>query len=330
MKRRVFLPAGALALFVASAVVACKSTDPTPAPAPSASAVANEPAEAAAPADSASAPASAAASAEPPRPPIPRNAGHAGLLLGATRSLDLRDPEKTKKLDDIAKSFGEGDGTRDEGKAISDELAAQVKAGKIDNTKLEPLYAALEKAAKEAHDKQVVALDGIYAALGPLERKTMVENIRKKTAARDAHDPKGHDAGAPSPADERKRLVEQMTKNLSLDEAQAKKVEPLVPVGEKKKLEDIRDEERKHLDALLTAFEKDGFSAKTLPFRDPKKLRGPFQDQARFYGAFLPILKPEQREKLASNMAHRGGHGRPGHPMKPGPHGPHGWGDSEP
>ena len=330
MKRRVFLPAFALGLFVVSGTfVACKGQESTPTPAPSASAIASDPVEAAAP--SASESASAAASAEPPKRPIPRNAGQAGLLLGAARALDLRDPEKTKKLDDIAASFTETDGTKDEGKAVQEELAAQVKAGKIDNTKLEPLYVALEKSAKESHDKQVTALDGIYAALGPLERKTMVENLRKKIGGAAAHEPKGHDAGAPP--DERKRIVEAMTKSLGLDEAQAKKLEPLVPTGERKKMEDMRDEEKKHLEVLFTGFEKDGFQAKSVPFRDPKKLRAPFQDQVRFYTALIPILKPEQRDKLSQNMLRRGPHGgggRPGHPMKPGAHGPHGWGDGEP
>ena len=202
------------------------------------------------------------------------------------------------------------------------------------------LYVALEKSAKAHHDKEVVALDGIYAALGPLERKTMTDSLRKKLAARDAiaqsHKAAAGDAGAPKGPS----LIDRMTKNLGLDEAQQKKAEAIVPSDELKKMEADREEEKKHLEALLAAFEKDGFDAKKVPTRDPKKVRGPFLEQAKVFEKLVPILKPEQREKLASGMEHaRGGGGMgPGGPggglgrrsLHPGQNGAHGWGDHEP
>ena len=141
------------------------------------------------------------------------------MILQAINGLELRDPEKNQKLDAIAKSFTEADGTRDEGRKIHDELSAQVKAGKIETAKLDPLYAELEKAAKEAHDKEVVALDGIYAALGPIERAAVANQLQQKLTSREAHLAKARpDAG--SPADEKKQIAERMAKNLGLDEAQ--------------------------------------------------------------------------------------------------------------
>ncbi len=323
-----------LAVFALATGSACKSQDtatPTPEPSASASAVASV-------VPSASSEPSAVASATPPPPKItvPRNAGRAGLLLNAVVALDVREPEKVQKLDAIGKSFKEEDGTRDEAKAIHDELVSQVKAGKIDNAKLEPLYVALEKGAKEAHDKEVTALDGIYAALVPLERKVVVEDIRKKVAARESHMPKEQaDAGAPRGPN----VVDRMTKNLGLDEAQQKKAAAIVPTDERKKMLADHEEDKKQLEALLSAFEKDGFDAKKVPGRDPKKARVLFQEQAKVFAQLVPILKPEQREKLAAGMQNAkglGGHGGPGpgglphHPMKPGPHGARGWGDGEP
>jgi Spy/CpxP family protein refolding chaperone len=324
-----------VALVALLSIAACKSqesqgTPPAPSAASTASAApsapTNDDASAAAPADG------GGAEAQAPKRAIPRNAGHVTMILSAINSLDLRDPEKNQKLDAIAKSFTETDGTRDEGRKIHDELSAQVKAGKIETAKLEPLYAELEKAAKEAHDKEVVALDGIYAALGPIERTTIANQLQQKLTNRDAHLAKARpDAG--SPADERKQVAERMAKNLGLDEAQQKKVEAVLPTNERQRVDADREEDKKNTTALLAAFAKDGFSAKTLPYRDPKKLRVPFQEQAKVFAQLLPILKPEQREKLAASMTHaRGPHfGGPRGPMgKPGPHGPHGWGDHEP
>ena len=92
--------------------------------------------------------------------------------------------------------------------------------------------------------------------------------------------------------------AERMAKNLGLDEAQQKKVEAVLPTNERQRVEADREEDKKNTTALLAAFAKDGFSAKTLPYRDPKKLRVPFQEQAKVFAQLLPILKPEQREKL--------------------------------
>jgi len=334
------LPALLFSVLATSALVGgagCKSQDATPTPAPSASVAANV--EAAAPWADPSV-ASAPSVVPPAKHIIPRNAGRAGLLLSAASNLELKDPEKTQKLDAIAKSFADDEGKQNEAKAIHDELVAQVKAGKIDTAKLEPLYVALEKAARAHHEKEVVALDGIYAALGPLERKTMTDSLRKKLAAREAiaqSHKAANDAGAPKGPS----LVDRMTKNLGLDEAQQKKAEAIVPSDELKKMEADREEEKKHLEALLVAFEKDGFDAKKVPTRDPKKVRAPFLEQAKVFEKLVPILKPEQREKLASGMEHaRGGGGPmgPGGPggglgrrsMHPGQNGAHGWGDHEP
>ena len=153
-----------VALVALLSIAACKSqesqgTPPAPSAASTASAAPSAPAN-----DDASAAAQAdggGAEAQAPKRAIPRNAGHVTMILSAINSLDLRDPEKNQKLDAIAKSFTETDGTRDEGRKIHDELSAQVKAGKIETAKLEPLYAELEKAAKEGDQSSAsVTLDG--------------------------------------------------------------------------------------------------------------------------------------------------------------------------
>src|SRR5687767_11394013 len=104
-----------------------------------------------------------------------------------------------------------------------------------------------------------------------------------------------------------------MTKELDLDAEQQKKVEAALPKAGKGAPE-AREDAKKRLDAVLTAFEKDGFDAKKLAAPDPKHARAPLEQEAQFITAIVPVLKPEQREKLATTMTRggKGSHGRRG------------------
>jgi hypothetical protein len=59
---------------------------------------------------------------------------------------------------------------------------------------------------------------------------------------------------------------------------------------------------KKKMDALLTAFEKDGFDAKKVDVFDAKKARAPMDQELKLLGQLVPVLKPEQREKLAGKV----------------------------
>ncbi len=290
-------------------LAACKDapkSDPTPAA--SASAVVTD----ASPASAGDAGAAATGEAGAPTPIAPpramvRGAGHFSLLFAAARALEMKDDQKDK-LDAVAKPFqGAGD-ARDETRAVHDELIAQVKAGKLDAAKLEPLYAALEKATKERRELELAGLDALYAALEPAQRTATVAAIRPRIAAHDAQaKASAPDGGA---GGEGARIAERLGKMLTLDDTQRQKVEAAVPKDLHARSEADREERKKQLEALLTAFEKPAFAAKKLPAPDPKKARSSVQDQAKFLGQIVPQLKPEQREKLASSMSH--GHGGPG------------------
>ncbi len=301
----------------------CKDdANKTPAPTPSAASAS------AAPQASAPAP-----SADAPKPLMVRGGGQAGLLLMATRSVELKDDQKAK-IEAIAEPFKGGDPLKDDAKALHTELVAEVKAGKIENAKLEPLLAALEKAAKEQHDKENNALDALYAALEPAQRAKMVAQVRSRNEAREAamKAQGGPDGGARPLVDGMAaKWIERLTKPLDLDAAQQAKVTALVPKPDPKKADEEHLERKKQTDALLAAFEKEGFDAKKLPALDPKKARAPFQEHIKLLTQLIAILKPEQREKLATGMSNSprggpfgpsfGGHGGPG---GPGSHGGHG------
>ena len=107
------------------------------------------------------------------------------------------------------------------------------------------------------------------------------------------------DAGRPSMAH---RRYERYGKELDLDAEQKKKLDAIIPKDDPKAPAELRDEMKKRSDATLAAFEKDTFDAKSLAPPDGKRMRQPIEEQVKFYNQLLPILKPEQREKLATKV----------------------------
>jgi Spy/CpxP family protein refolding chaperone len=299
---------------------------------------------------SASASASAAPStASSAKPWGDRRGGTAGMLLRAAHDLDLKDAQKTQ-LDKIEEPLRSDDEMRNAGKALHTELAAEVKAGKIDMTKITPLYAAIDKAAQTHQAKEADALNALHAMLDSAQRKTLTANVRTKQASRDAaHPPVNTTApsasasAAPSAsaglaADWNKRRLDGMTKKLDLDAAQQKQVAALLAKGDQPTpaaMETMKADMKKKMDALLAAFEADTFDAKKLDLgMGPagKKPHDMMDKEVQFHAQLLPILKPDQREKLAAGMdkPRMPMPGMPGMPGgRPDMHGNSPWGDHD-
>jgi Spy/CpxP family protein refolding chaperone len=259
-----------------------------------------------------------------------KRGGHGGpslMLFQAARALDLKDDQKAK-VDAAEKTAHAGmdEAARDAMKAASKDLHAElvlgIKAGKIDNAKLEPKYAALEKLTAASHAKEAEALTALHDALDATQRKAVTASVRAKQAAREAKMAHrgGHDGGAPDGGAahfQTKRTLGGLTRGLELDAEQEKKVDALVAKDDGKGHPDPA-EMKKHVEALLTAFEADKLDAKKLDAFDAKKARGPMEAETKLLTQLLPILKPEQREKLAARMekgpsphGRRGGFGNP-------------------
>jgi Spy/CpxP family protein refolding chaperone len=241
----------------------------------------------------------------------PRDArsGPGSMLFQAARSLELSADQKAKvaAAETTAQSGGETsrDAMKTAGKDLHTDLIAGVRAGKIDTTKLEPRYAAIEKAIGESQAKEADGLNALHAALDATQRKAVTANVRAKQAMREekmAHR-EGGDAGADGgkPMWSSKRSVDRLVRGLDLDADQQKKVDAVVAKEDAAKHPDPA-EMKKNLDAMLTAFEKDTFDAKKLDLFDSKKMRGPMEQETKLLGQIVPILKPEQREKLAAKM----------------------------
>lgn len=245
-----------------------------------------------------------------------RGPGHGGpsaMLFQAARSLDLKDHQKAK-IDAAEKTAHEGAGEasreaiKEAAKGLHTDLVAGIKAGKIDAAKLEPRYAAIEKVAAAAHAKEAEALNALHAALDATQRKATVANVRAKQALREekmAHRGNKDDAGADGGAGKgfgEKRSLGRLTRGLVLDADQQKKVDAIAAKDEGKGGHPDLTEMKKSVEALLGAFEKDTFDATKVNAFDAKKARVPMEQETKVLAQLVPILKPEQREKLAAKM----------------------------
>lgn len=259
------------------------------------------------------APASASAPVQPAhsahreldRPRV-MHAGMPGMFLRACDDLELKDAQKTQ-IDAIAKRLHDQVQPGAQRKEMSSTLAVGIKAGKLDTAKLTALEADADKAADARRDAQAQALDDLHAALEPAQRKAVVDKLRQGLAAREAHHAEHMgDAGKPDAAEFTKRRLVRMTKALDLDAAQRNKVEALLGKGEHAKGPNGAgpDAAKQRMTALLDAFASDTFDAKKLdagPAGHFKPSEG-IAHYADFLGKLLPILKPEQRDKLAAQI----------------------------
>ncbi|MBI5534727.1 MAG: Spy/CpxP family protein refolding chaperone [Deltaproteobacteria bacterium] len=285
----------------------------------------------AAPVSSASAPVvRSSADRRPDRPRVRSAEGMVGMLLGETHELTLKDEQKAA-LDKIEQRLRSDDkGPLPEVKELQSTMVAGVKAGKLDMAKIAQIKADIDKAMQARRDKDAEALNGLYAALEPAQRKSLATALRTKQAEREARiAARKADAPKPDATEWKKHKLEQMTKDLDLDAAQQKKVEALLAKDSSQapaSLDEAQNEMKKRLDALLTAFEGDSFDAKKLEVPAMAgKMTEMMDQQAQFLSLVLPILKPEQREKMAANMdkqtVRRGPGGGPMGPPMGGPPG---------
>jgi Spy/CpxP family protein refolding chaperone len=246
-----------------------------------------------------------------------RASGPTGALFRAASSLDLK-PEQKASLEKIATEMRDADrasrgdvdggGARTAMKLAHNELLDGVRAGKIDSAKMAKHYEAMESAATARLDKDAEALNKLHATLDAGQRTAAVASVRavdEKRAAR----MKGRDqpdGGRPSVA---KMRLERYTRDLDLDADQQKKVQAILPKDDARAL-DAREQAKKHQEAVLAAFEAPTFDAKKLDSGDAKKIRAPMEEQVKFLGQLLPILRTDQRDRLAKQMDKSEAHAR--------------------
>jgi hypothetical protein len=294
---------------LALGAAACDNPSSGAGAASSASAAASAPAASSAPVASispsaaAQAAASASALAFAAKGARRQHAGLAGVLLRGAYESNLTDDQKAtlEKLEDGLNAEPAASPAAAL-KIFHTDVVTGIRASKLDNAKLQADYAAIDKATQAAQAREADALNGLHAALDAAQRQALVDQIKAKRAAHEAHEhpPAATDGGAP---DWVKKRVARLTMELTLDDAQQKSVSALLakdtsmtPAAMQAK----RDASQKRVEALLAAFAADPFDAKKLDLSmGPKSAHDSAERTASFTSSMLGILHPDQREKLA-------------------------------
>jgi len=260
-------------------------------------------ARAAAETPSVSAVASASASA-PRRPPMRHHTGLAGTLLRGAFDLTLTDDQRAalEKLEDLPGDAGAAEAPTPFAakRTFQQDLVAGIRATKLDTTKLQADYAVLDKAVSAALAHEAEALDGLHGILNATQRQALVDQVKARRAQHPPPSMTMPDGGA---IDWHKRRLDRYSAELALDDGQKKQVaaliakEPLTAAS----VQARRDASQKRVDALLAEFVKDPFEAKKLDLSmgGGKTPHDNEEMQVTFITGLLPILHPDQREKLA-------------------------------
>jgi Spy/CpxP family protein refolding chaperone len=239
-----------------------------------------------------------------------RHGGIAAGLFRAAHDLTLTDEQKDS-LDKIEASLkADDDGIRTAMKAFRTDLIAGVKAGKIDSTKMTADDAVVDKAFTDHQTQEAAALDSLHTLLDPTQRAAAVASVRAKNADREKRmtgwmQAKEADGGAP---DFSKKRLAKLTTDLTLDAGQQKQVaailakqnDPPNPTA----MQARWDDHKKRTETLLTGFASDTFDAKAadLKILPGKTAHEPTEHMVAFFTALLPVLHPDQRDKLAATM----------------------------
>jgi Spy/CpxP family protein refolding chaperone len=296
-----------LACFAALLLAGCKDKPADPAP-PIASQTA---------AVSASAVPVVTPSASAESRPRTHGNGPAFTVLRAAGDLALT-PEQKAKVEAAEKTLQEGEGTPKDhedfkaaSKELQAELAAGVRAGKLDLAKIGPKVTAMEQISKARHDRQATAVKAAHEALEPAQRKQLAETLRAKQAKEFVE--KETDATA-----RRSRgRTAQFTRGLDLTPEQKTKIDAIAAKDDSSGLTK-REETKKRWEEFLSAFEKDTLDTSKVELFGGKASRAAVEGDALLLADIAPVLTADQREKLAGHLDRAAQHGGPGGPGGPG------------
>jgi hypothetical protein len=259
-------------------------------------------------------------------PALRRMQGVVAVLFKASHELQPTDDEKAA-VAKVETAFLADDGNSASAAtgAFMADVAAGIRAGKLETAKLTVDYANIDKASEALQAKEIIAISGLHDALSGPERQALATAVQTRRAARERVSPPS--VGDASGPDWTKIRVDRLTRDLALDVdgGQQKQVAALVASNAKSDPQSAsgwdarREESKKRMDGILTAFVADTMDAKTLPltFSGMKSPHEGAEHTAAFYASLLPVLKPDQREKLAMRVQRVGG--RPGHFVEDGP-----------
>jgi hypothetical protein len=268
-------------------------------------------ASSAAPLSAPQASASASAAEKPRQRHFGRHGGIAASLFRLAHDLPNLSQAQDESLGKIeAMLKADDDGIRTAMKSFRGDLVAGVRAGKLDTGKLTGDDGIIDKAIADHQSKEAEALDSLHSLLTPVQRPALLANVRAKQADHEAHmndwmQGKGGDGGT---VDWSKKRLDKLTTDLTLDAGQQKQVAAILAkptdVPNAAGMQARWAERKTKVDALLTAFAGDPFDAKKLDLgmMPGKAAHEPMDHMVAYYTQLLPILHPDQRDKLATSM----------------------------
>lgn len=260
--------------------------------------------------------ASAAPSAPSPSgsndPPVRHRkvGGPATVFVKAARAAAGVKPEQKPQIAEAeAKIAGSPAESRDAFKAIRADVVTGLRAGALDDAKLEGRWAIVDQGTRARQASDVAALNALWAALEPAQRVAVAQKLRGEHPTMQEWTKQWMTDGR-GRVQETQKTLEQLTDDLSLDPDQKKKVTILAykPSTVTGSLE-MQFEAKKHLLGLIEVFDKPDFDAAKVPAPAPKIMRGPLSVEAYYAGQLIPILTAEQRTKLAAHFDRSGGAG---------------------
>jgi Spy/CpxP family protein refolding chaperone len=233
-----------------------------------------------------------------------RHHHHGGFAMFIAMSLDSLNitPDQTAAIDKIRTDMlARMSAAHDAEKLVLLAVADGIAAGKIDPVKVDPAIAHVTHTAAGVHEAVADSLNALHATLTPPQRVALVDKVEAhfdvwqdtnapdEPAARDAH---GGQLG---------RLAKEL--ELSPQQIEAIRASFTSSMSGVAKLE--RAEAEDHMKAFAAAFASDPFDAKTLASGaavNAHMATWGITRTVHFYEAVVPVLTPEQRQKLADSV----------------------------
>ena len=188
--------------------------------------------------------------------------------------------------------------------ALRMELARQVRAGAIDRAALQPQENAAVQALQAHIDKEADTLNMLHATLDPSQQAAVVVAVRATQPGRTETQPPAGEP--PSPETMRQKKLDRLTTELGLDSAQQQQVSAMLEAQPPRPARMRQRGRPPQMDAILAGFASNTFDARTTipapPISPTDMMREGIEREVAFLTKLLPILRADQRERLASKM----------------------------
>jgi Spy/CpxP family protein refolding chaperone len=223
----------------------------------------------------------------------------ASALLSAAEQLSLGEPRRStvRTLEENVEASGRAIASAFQ--MLHADLAAAVRTGNIDPAKVQADETVLANAVQTHTVQEVDALNGLHAILNPSERETAVAEVRSGQSGR------AEEQAGGQPGKSREARLDRLTRELGLDHDQRQRVSALLSASPASG-PDYRAALERRFDDVLNGFSSDHFDARTtIQASAPspaEMIRQRVQQETAFLSQLIPILRPDQREKLATNL----------------------------